>query len=129
MTKIRALTSFRNADEIDGVTKTGEVYEVSDDYAKDIVEDKGHAEYVETEGEPEETVHGDYPTGFLDEVIPHGFPNDDIRSKFESQNIMTFRDLLLIEDYKSIKGISETEKETIEETIPFALTAWKDKNM
>jgi len=128
MVKIKILTTLRNQEHLDGLAKSSTEAYVPEDYAEELVEEKGYAKYVSGEFKLVETEQGKFPEGFLEEDIPEGFPSKKLHSKLQSNDIHTFMELASYKDYSFIEGIGDKFSEKIEHSLEVASKDWKSKN-
>lgn len=128
MVKIEILTTLRNQQHLDGLANSGDEVYVPESYARELVEEKDFAKYVQDSFEIVETSQGEYPKGFLDEKIPDNFPSENLHDKLKENGIHTFGALLSHEDFGDLSGIGPTYSEEIEKGISVAVKDWKDKN-
>lgn len=110
MPKIKALTSFY--DNRMGPIATNEVKKVPHQVAKEMVEEKGYAEYVEDPIPTEEVDGVEFPVSFLDKSLPEKFPHVEL---LREDDVKTFRDLAQIRDYTTIKEIGDNRAEEVKE--------------
>jgi hypothetical protein len=118
MVKIKVKTTLRNERYMDGVVVEGSVHEVNEDYAKQLVEEKGFAEYVDEQSTEYVEIEGrKYPKDFLEMTIPEDFVNDSVYTSLKESGIDTFGQLIKLEDPTDIKGIGDAYMEDIEKEI------------
>lgn len=117
MTKIKVNTTLRNERYLDGTVSEGSVHSVPDDYAKELVEDKGFASYVEKSEEAVEIDGVEYPKDFLEMEIPPSFVDARVYKALDDAGIDTFGELVRLDDPTNIKGIGESFMEDIEKEI------------
>lgn len=118
MVKIKVKTTLRNERYLDGTVSEGSVHKVNEDYAKELVEEKDFAEYVNDETREYVEIEGrEYPKNFLEMKIPEDFVNDSVYDSLKDVGIDTFGELIKLEDPTDIKGIGDTYMEKIEKEI------------
>jgi len=117
MVKIKVTTTVRNAQYLNGLATYGDTFSVPEDYAQEIVEEKGFAEYVEEEERIVEVRGTKYPGGFLDMEIPENFPNERIYNSLQNEGFEKFGEIIMFEDPTEIKGIGEDFANTLEKAI------------
>lgn len=126
MIEIKILTTIRNEEFLGGIARNGDVVKVPQDYAKDLVENKGYADYIDQQFQVMKTPQGEFPKKFLQEEIPSDFPTEKVGSKLRQNDIYTFEALVSHEDYGDIKGIGEKYAEILGEGVTKALDEWTD---
>lgn len=128
MPKIKVNTTLRNTQELGGLVRSGSEHRVSEDYAKELVEDRGYASYVEEDFEIVSTNQGDFPKGFIQEEIPENFPSETVFDTLLENDIFTFEKLVGYENFEDINGIGEKYAEKLTNGLKVAAKDWKNKN-
>lgn len=128
MVKIEVTTTLRNEQYLNGLATSGGVYTVPEDYAQELVEEKGFAQYVEDQDELVEIKGNQYPKGFLETEIPEDFPNNRVNKALKDEGLETFGDILRYDDPTEIKGIGEDFASILSESILKARDLYQNKS-
>lgn len=122
MRKIEVKNTFYRSDV--GTVQSGDVIEVDDKVAESLVEEKGYADYAESEPKTVTIQGAKYPENFVNKNLPEGFPHFELIAE-DMQN-PTFKNLLELDDLSRIKNVGGIRAEEIEEGIQKALDAFVD---
>lgn len=127
MTKIEAVTTFMNAGEIGGTATPGNTYEVSDSYAKELVEEKGYATYT-NEKDGLDELESEYSKEFVNANIEENFPNFPHLENIKASGMETFRDVLEVRDRlpQNINGVGSAYAKNIKEAIDEAFEHFEE---